>query len=57
MAIKFSTPASPTRSVLTVDTFLGVDFTNSPANVDINRSPDAENMIRDVPGKVRKCMG
>ena len=40
-----------------IDTFLGIDLTNSPANVDENRSPDCENMIRDVPGKVRKRMG
>ena len=40
-----------------IDTFLGADLTNSPANADENRSPDCENMIRDVPGKVRKRMG
>lgn len=57
MAITFKTPASPRRSVLTVDEFLGVDFTNSPTTVDIKKSPNAVNMIRDVPGKVRKSMG
>lgn len=50
-------PSSPKKSILTIDEFLGVDFTNSPANVDITRSPNAVNMIRDVPGKIRKCMG
>lgn len=54
---QFSTPASPSRSVLNVDTFLGVDYTNAPANVDVRQSPNGQNMIRDVPGKVRKCMG
>ncbi|MEA5051773.1 MAG: hypothetical protein VB021_09945 [Oscillospiraceae bacterium] len=39
------------------DVFRGVDLYNSPANVSITRSPDAPNMIRDVPGKVRKRMG
>lgn len=53
----FKVPASPKKSILTIDEFLGVDFTNSPANVDITRSPNAVNMIRDVPGKIRKCMG
>ena len=54
---RFSIPAGPGRSILDVDRFLGVDYTNSPANVDKSRSPNGQNMIRDVPGKVRKCMG
>ncbi len=37
--------------------FQGCDFTNSPANVDDNKSPNCVNMIRDVPGKIRKSMG
>lgn len=57
MATKFSIPSSPNRSVLTISTFLGADFTNSPAAVSENQSPNCKNMIRDVPGKVRKCMG
>lgn len=57
MAVSFSIPKSPAKSVMTIDEFLGVDFTNSPANIDENKSPDARNMIRDVPGKVRKRMG
>ena len=40
-----------------IDDFLGVDFSNSPANIDDNKSPNAVNLIRDVPGKVRKRMG
>jgi len=57
MAVSFKVPPSPTRSMLTIDTFLGADFTNDPANVDIDKSPNVLNMIRDVPGKVRKSMG
>ena len=57
MATKFSIPSNPSRSVLTISTFLGADFTNSPAAVSENQSPNCKNMIRDVPGKVRKCMG
>lgn len=57
MAASFKVPSSPKKSILTIDEFLGVDFSNSPANVDITRSPNAVNMIRDVPGKIRKCMG
>lgn len=57
MAISFKVPASPTKSIITISEFLGVDFTNSPAAVDERKSPDAPNMIRDVPGKVRKSMG
>lgn len=37
--------------------FRGVDLTNQPANVEKNRSCNGLNMIRDVPGKVRKRMG
>lgn len=51
MATKFSIPSSPSRSVLTISTFLGADFTNSPAAVSENQSPNCKNMIRDVPGK------
>lgn len=54
---QFAVPASPARSITTIDEFLGVDFTNSPTNVDERKSPNAPNMIRDVPGKVRKSMG
>ena len=57
MAVQFKVPSSPKRSTLTIDTFLGADFTNDPANVDIDKSPNLLNMIRDVPGKVRKSMG
>lgn len=57
MPVNFSVPSSPSRSVITISEFLGVDFTNSPSNVDIKKSPNGQNMIRDVPGKVRKCMG
>ena len=57
MAVNFSVPSSPARSVVQINQFLGVDYTNSPANVDIEKSPNGQNMIRDVPGKVRKCMG
>lgn len=57
MAVTFGVPKSPSKSVQTIDEFLGVDFTNSPANIDIRRSPNAENMLRDVPGKVRKSLG
>lgn len=57
MAVQFKVPAQTKRSTLTIDTFLGADFTNDPANVDIDKSPNVLNMIRDVPGKVRKSMG
>lgn len=47
--------SQPSR-IMVVD-FRGIDLYNSPTNVALNRSPDAPNMIRDVPGKVRKRMG
>lgn len=57
MAVSFSVPSSPNKSVLTIDNFHGADFTNSPGNVETTKSPNTQNMIRDVPGKVRKSMG
>ena len=55
---QFSIPASPARSILNVDKFYGIDYTNSPANVDKSRSPNGQNMIRDVPDvyKRQACM-
>ena len=57
MAVSFKVPKSPAKSIFTIDEFLGVDLTNSPANIADNRSPNAPNMTRLVPGKVRKRMG
>ena len=42
---------------IAVSELRGVDLTNDPANVAPTRSPEAPNMIREVPGKVRKRMG
>ena len=52
----YSLPAAVSRSVFSADTFRGVDYTNEAGNVEVDKSPYAPNMIRDVPGKVRKCM-
>lgn len=57
MAVSFKVPASPKKNILTIDEFLGVDFTNTGSNIEEVRSPNAENMVRLVPGKVRKRMG
>lgn len=57
MAVSFKVPKSPPRSIKVINEFLGVDFTNSPANIDDRRTPNGKNMIRDVPGKVRKSLG
>ena len=48
---------SPPIYTTTIDFFRGVDVTSAPINVAIGRSFNAPNMIRDVPGKVRKRMG
>lgn len=45
------------RKSVTIDRFYGIDYTTDPSNVSMNQSPYAPNMIRDVPGKMRKCMG
>ena len=57
MAVSFKVPKSPAKSIYEIDAFKGVDFSNSPANIDDTKSPNAINMIRDVPDKVRKRMG
>ena len=51
---RFSVPSSPARNVVKIETFKGVDLNSSPSNVEITRSPNAPNMMRDVPGKVRR---
>lgn len=55
--IKLPSSSAPSMSQVRIETFLGVDLTNQASNVDEYKSPNAENMIRDVPGKVRKRMG
>ncbi len=57
MAVQFKVPKTTPLSIFTIDEFLGVDFTNSTANIDIRRTPNGQNFIRDVPGKVRKSLG
>ena len=57
MAVTFKVPKSPSRDIFVIDNFLGVDLTNTGSNIDENRSPNAENMVRYVPGKVRKRTG
>ena len=57
MAVSFKVPKSPKRDIAATDAFLGVDLTNTGANIEGYRSPHAPNMVRLVPGKVRKRMG
>lgn len=57
MAVSFNVPKSPKRDIFVIDNFMGVDLTNSGANVEDVRSPYAPNMVRYVPGKVRKRTG
>lgn len=57
MATSFKVPKSPTKSIFEIDDFLGVDLTNNGTNIEEHRSPNATNMVRYVPGKVRKRTG
>ena len=57
MAISFSIPKSPAKQVYEATNFLGADFTSEASTVDETKSPNVENMIRSVPGKIRKRMG
>lgn len=54
---RFTVPKSPARNAVVLNTFVGADFTNDPSSVGQQQCPECENMIRDVPGKMRKCMG
>ena len=53
----FTVPKSPTKKSMVWSNFLGVDFTNNPSSVSQYQVAECENMIREVPGKMRKCMG
>jgi len=57
MAISFNIPKSPAKQVYEATSFLGADFTSESSTVDDTKSPNVENMIRSVPGKIRKRMG
>ena len=56
-ATSFKVPASPRISIYKNESFLGCDFTSDASTVDDTKSPNCVNMIRSVPGKVRKRMG
>lgn len=56
-ATQFNIPSSPTLKVYKNDRFLGADFTSDASTVDETKSPNTVNMIRSVPGKIRKRMG
>ena len=57
MALSFNIPSSPKKLVYESNNFLGADFTSEASTVDDTKSPNVENMIRSVPGKIRKRMG
>ncbi len=57
MATQFKIPSSPKKQVYVSQEFLGADFTSESSTVDDTKSPNVENMIRSVPGKIRKRMG
>ena len=57
MAKTFKVPSSPKINTYVIDNFLGADFTSDASTVDETKSPNCENMIRSVPGKVRKRAG
>ena len=54
---QFSVPAAHGKVKTCINYFGGCDLTNSPSSVPLSRSPCAPNILRDVPGKVRKMQG
>lgn len=57
MATSFKIPPSPSIKTYVIGRFLGADFTSDSSTVDETKSPNCENMIRSVPGKIRKRTG
>lgn len=57
MSVTFKQGSVAKRQIYNVEQFMGVDLTNSGTTMDEVRSPNAENMVRLVPGKVRKRTG
>lgn len=53
----FSVPASPKLMTLQLEKFKGVDFANNATQVQLYRSPDAQNIISDLAGKPVKRTG
>ena len=53
----FDVPSPAPRGVEIIEEFRGVDLNSSPTVVSKYRSPEAPNMMRDIPGKVRKRQG
>lgn len=54
---RFSIPSAVDLYRYVFEDFRGVDLTSTPAAISERRSPEAPNMIRDIPGKVRKRQG
>lgn len=54
---KFNIPASPAVNTYEINNFLGADFTTERGQVEESKSPHTVNMVRSVPGKIRKRMG
>lgn len=54
---RMSVPRQNAYSTVKIDMFLGADLTNDPGYVDLRRSPDCPNMIRDTVGKITKWPG
>lgn len=57
LSMAFDVPSPAPRGVEIIEEFRGVDLNSSPTVVSKYRSPKAPNMMRDIPGKVRKRQG
>ena len=55
--INFKSTAAPSKSVLEITSFAGIDLSSAPADVDKRRSPDAPNMMPDSKGNPIKRTG
>lgn len=54
---KHQFPATIRQNALQINNFLGVDLTNSKSEVELNRSPDAQNLVLGQSGSLEKRLG
>lgn len=55
--MNFASAAEPRKQRVIIDSFLGVDLSSSPTDIDKKRSPAAPNMMPDTKGNPRKRPG
>lgn len=55
--LSFGAVSSPTRKVMEITSFAGIDLSSAPSDIDMKRSPNAPNMMPDAIGNPIKRTG